>query len=86
MAWAKTVPPKEPLMVYAMKATPAVEQLLQRLSQHASDALGCPVSHSAILRALLSYTKQQSPSWISSLYPFIEQEIEQARVWGSTKK
>jgi hypothetical protein len=69
-----------------MKATPAVERLLQRLSQHVSDVLGRPVSHSAILRALLSYANQQPPSGSSSLYPFIEQEIEQARVWGSTKK
>jgi len=69
-----------------MKATPAVERLLHRLSQEASDALGRPVSNSAILRAILSYIDQQPPSWALFLYPFVEQEIEQGRVWGSIKK
>jgi len=82
MAKTKPTPQKQPLKVYSMKAAPAVEELLHRLSQDASDALGRPVSHSAILRAILSYVDQQPSSWALSLYPLIEEEIEQGRVWG----
>jgi hypothetical protein len=87
MARTKKTAPPEPLKVCSLKLTPAAEQVLQRLSQDASDALGWTVSSSALLRALLAYVEQQSPAWASSaLYPFIEKEIEQGRVWGKKKQ
>jgi hypothetical protein len=87
MARTKQKAPTEPLRVYSLKVTAAAEQLLQDLSQDASDALGWTVSSSAILRALLAYVAQQPPAWASAtLYPFIEREIAQGRVWGSTKR
>jgi hypothetical protein len=87
MARTKTTPPREPLKVCTLKLTPTAEQVLQRLGQDASDTLGWTVSSSAMLRALLSYVEQQPPAWVSSaLYPFVEQEITQGRVWGSKKR
>ena len=78
---------KEPLKVVSVKLTPAAEYLLQQLSQDASDALGWPVSSSAIVRALIRYAGQQEPAWASAaLHPLIDQEIAQGRVWGSKKK
>jgi hypothetical protein len=75
------------LKVVTLKLTPTGEQVLQRLGQDASDTLGWTVSSSAMLRALLAYVEQQPPSWVSSaLYPFVEQEITQGRVWGSKKR
>jgi len=77
---------QEPLKVRAVKLTPALELTLQSLSQHASDALGRPVSHSAILRAFLRYAQWQSPTWAASaLHPLIAEEIAQGGGWGSKK-
>jgi hypothetical protein len=87
MARMKKIPSTEPLKVCSLKVTSTAEQLLQRLSQDASDALGWTVSNSAVLRALLAYVAQQPPAWASStLYPFVEQEIACGRVWGRKKK
>jgi hypothetical protein len=83
MARAKKTSLLEPLKVCSLKLTPTAEQVLQQLSQDASDALGCTVSSSALMRALLAYVEQQPPAWApSALYPFIEQEIARGRVWG----
>jgi hypothetical protein len=87
MARMKKTVPVEPLKVCTVKLTPTAEQTLQQLSQEASDALGWTVSNSALLRAVLSYIGQQPSSWASAaLYPFVEQEIAQGRVWGRKKK
>jgi hypothetical protein len=87
MARTKKTAPTEPLRVYSVKVTPAAEELLQVLRQDASDTLGWTVSSSAVVRALFSYVAQQPLSWAASaLYPLIEQEIAQGRVWGSKKR
>lgn len=86
MAGTKKMVPNEPLRVYSLKLPPTAEELLQQLSQEASDALGWTVSNSAVVRALLRYVAEQPPSWRqSTLLPFIEREIAQGRVWGSRK-
>lgn len=77
---------QEPLRVYSLKLTPAAEHLLNDLSQDATDAIGRPVSSSALVRALLQYLAQQPSTWTATtLYPLIEQEIERGRVWGKKK-
>jgi hypothetical protein len=77
----------EPLKMHSLNLTPATEQVLHELSLEASDVLGWTVSHSAILRAVLSYIDQQPPEWATAeLFPRIEQEIAQGRVWGRKKK
>jgi uroporphyrinogen-III synthase len=87
MARAKQTPPTEPLKVCTVKLTPAAEQVLQQVSQDASDALGWTVSSSATLRALIQYAGQQPQAWtVTALHPLIEQEIAQGRVWGSKKR
>lgn len=87
MARIKKTPLVEPLKVCTVKLTPTVEQVLHRLSQDASDALGWTVSNSALLRAILSYVEQQPPMWVSTaIHPFIEQEIARGRVWGKKKQ
>jgi hypothetical protein len=87
MARQQTTPPIEPLKVYSAKLTPTAEQVLQRLSQDASDALGWTVTSSAMLRALIAYAGKQPASWASSaLHPLVEQEIAGGRVWGSKKR
>lgn len=79
-------PPKAPLRVYSIKGTLALEKMLQQLSQDASDNLGWAVSSSAVVRVLIRYARRQPQAWITSaLYPLIEQEIAQGRVWGTKK-
>jgi hypothetical protein len=87
MARIKMTPPAEPLKVCTVKLPQTAEQLLRQLRQDASDSLGWTVSSSALLRALLIYVKMQPPSWASTmLFPLIEQEIAQGRVWGKKRK
>lgn len=87
MARQKKNPFRDPLKVRTVKLTPAVELMLQTLSQDASDRLGWPVSHSAIVRALVRLANRQPPAWATSeLHPLIEEEIAQGRVWGSKKR
>jgi len=87
MAQTKKTPLKEPLRVYTIKVTPAIEQTLQQLSQDASDHLGWTVSSSAVIRALIQHAGQQTPAWATTaLQPLIEQEIAAGRVWGSKKR
>ena len=78
---------KEPLKVYTVKLTPAVADLLMRLSQEASDLTGWTVSSSAMIRALIRQAGKQPPTWAAAeLHPLIEEEIVQGRVWGSKKR
>jgi hypothetical protein len=87
MTRTKKAPPKQPLQVSTIKLTPAEQDILQYLSQDASDNLGWTVSSSAIIRALIQHAGQQPQTWIASaLYPPIEQEITAGRVWGYKKK
>jgi len=87
MERTKQIPLMEPLKVYSIKLTPTAANMLDDLSQDATDALGRPVSSSALLRAVLAYVEQQPPAWISSaLYPFVDQEIARGRVWGKKKR
>ena len=87
MARLTKSPPKEPLKVYSVKLTPAAAELLLHLGQDASDALGWTVSSSAVIRALIQHAGRQPSEWAATmLYPIIEQEIAQGRVWGSKKR
>jgi hypothetical protein len=82
----KKTPLKEPIVVSAISLTPATKQTLERMCQEASDHIRWSVSGSALLRALITYAGQQPPSWVfSALYPLVEQEIAQGRVWGKKK-
>jgi hypothetical protein len=86
MERTKRIFPPEPLKVCSLKITPAAERLLNDLSQDATDAIGRPVSSSALVRALLQYLAQQPSTWTATtLYPLIEQEIGHGRVWGKKK-
>ena len=86
MATRKRKPQKEPLVIRTHALTKETDRFLQQLGQGASDTLGWAVSHSAVIRGLLAYVKQQPPTWAATaLYPLIEQEISQGRVWGSKK-
>jgi hypothetical protein len=87
MAPPKKSPSTEPLKVHTVKLTPAVAEILQRLSQDASDALGWTVSSSAMIRALIRQAGKQPTEWvIAELYLLIEEEIARGRVWGSKKR
>ena len=53
------------------------EYLLSLLSLDAAEALGVPVSNSAMLRALLTYVGQQSPTWTAAnIFPLVERDNE----------
>lgn len=83
----KKTPPKEPLKVVTIKLTPALETTLAQLSQEASDAIGRPVSGSAVVRALIQYAGEQPAPWsAAAVHPLIETEIAAGRVWGSRKR
>ena len=86
MAQTKSAPKKLPLRVRTHTLSRENDDTLRALSQDASDLLGWTVSGSAVVRALLRYAEQQHLSWArSTLFPLIEQEIAQGRVWGSKK-
>lgn len=75
----------EPLKVCTVKLTPETEQMLQRLSQDASDFLGWTVSNSAIVRALIRQVSRQGPPAADALFLEVEEEIQSGRVWGKKK-
>jgi hypothetical protein len=53
---------------------------LKKLSIEATDSLGCAVSHSTVIRALLRYAEQQDPTWLyDRLLPLIKEEGSLAR-------
>lgn len=87
MARIKNLTLVEPLKVCSIKLPPTAADMLDDLSQDATDTLGRPVSSSALVRALLLYLAQQPPSWVdANLYPLVEQEIARGRVWGKKKR
>jgi hypothetical protein len=86
MARAKKQPPP-PLQVCSIKLPPAVAASLAALALDASDHLGRPVSVSTVARAALSFVARQPSAWTATtLYPFVEQEIQHGRVWGRKPK
>jgi hypothetical protein len=77
----------EPLKVCSLTLTPTAEDVLNDHSQDATDALGRPVSHSALVRALLQYLARQPSTWAATaLYPLIEEEMKRGRMWGKKKQ
>lgn len=87
MARIKPLALQGPLKVASVKLPPMAGQILQTLSQDASDALGWTVTSSAVVRALIQYAERQPPEWAASkLHPIIEEEIAQGRVWGKQSK
>jgi hypothetical protein len=87
MATKKPTPRKQPLYPRTYTLSRETAQVLQQLSQEATDALGWTVGSSAMIRALLRYVAQQPPGWAATtLHPLIEQEITSGTFWGSKKK
>jgi hypothetical protein len=87
MAYHRRGVSKEVLKVSSVKLSTAAERILQTLSQDASDQIGWTVTSSAVMRALIRYAEKQLAPWATNeLFPLIEEEIAQGRVWGSKKK
>jgi hypothetical protein len=87
MARTKKTPTIDSLKICSIKLPPTAADMLDDLSQDATDTLGRPVSSSALVRALLLYLAQQPPAWAATeLYPLVEQEIAHGRVWGRKKQ
>jgi hypothetical protein len=79
--------PKNPFLIRSYAIAEHTEQTLEQLKQAATDAIGRPISSSAVLRALVRYLGQQPSSWIAKqIHPLLEQEIEQGRLWGTKGK
>lgn len=79
--------PKPPFLIRSYAIAPDTEQTLENLKQDATDAIGRPISSSALLRALVRFLAQQLPAWTDKqLHPLIEEEIKQGRLWGTKIK
>jgi hypothetical protein len=87
MARTKAKPKEElALVIRSLTLTHDADETLQRLSQDATDYLGRKVSGSAIVRALLLWTRQQSATWLTAhISPFIEAEMSTGVVWGKKR-
>jgi hypothetical protein len=83
--WKKPPPEQPPLAVHTVTLTPDVVEVLQRLSQEATDFLGRTVSSSAIVRALVRQVDQQGPPASEALFLVVEQEMKEGRLWGKKK-
>jgi hypothetical protein len=69
----------------ALTLTPEARDTVQRLGQEASDTIGRTVGGSAVVRALLTWTAQQSGTWRTEhLFPLIERELATGFHWGAT--
>ena len=87
MAAKTPPPPKQPLYPRTHTLSRETSQLLQELSQEATDALGWTVGSSAVIRALIRYVAQQPPGWTAAnLHPLIAHEIDAGTFWGSKKR
>jgi len=87
IAATKTELKKQPFIIRSVALAAANEETLEHLKQDATDALGRPVSGSAVLRALVRYLSRQPSSWVAQqLHPLIEAEIEEGRLWGTWRK
>ncbi len=79
-------PTDSPGIIRSLSVTLADARTLDRIAQEASDYIGWTVSGSAIMRALLRYADQQDVGWFKGqLFPFIEEEIKNGKVWGKKK-
>ena len=88
MARAKATPKKEKeaVAVHSLALTPATHEILEGLSQDATDYTGRKVSGSAIVRALLRYAKRQGYEWsLAQLFPLVEEEMGSGMIWGKKK-
>jgi hypothetical protein len=87
MASAKTKPKKEPFVIRSLTLSQDTGEVLERVSQDASDYTGRKVSGSAVVRALLRYAERQGYEWgITNLCPLIEAEFSSGVVWGKKKE
>ena len=78
---------KQPFVIRSVALTAENEETLEHLKQDATDAIGRPISSSALLRAFVRFFAQQPPIWTAKqLHPLIEEEIEQGRLWGTKGK
>jgi hypothetical protein len=83
----KTNLKKQPFVIHSFALAEENEETLANVRQTASDAIGRPISGSAVVRALLRYVTRQPSFWIAKqIHPLLEQEIEEGREWGSTRK
>ena len=84
-----TLPPPSPenpqLAVHTVTLTADVVEILQRLSQEATDFLGRKVSSSAIVRALVRQIDHQGPPAQEALFILVEKEMQGGRIWGKKK-
>lgn len=72
-----------PCTLRSIALTPSDEEILQDLSQEATDTLGRAISGSAIVRALLRLAKQQKLS--SQLIDLAEAELNSGTRWGKKR-
>lgn len=73
------------LTVHTVTLTADVVEILQRLSQEATDFLGRKVSSSAIVRALVRQIDHQGPPAADALFLLVEKEMKGGRIWGKKK-
>ena len=71
---------------YSISLTPDVVELLQRLSQDASDFFGWSISGSAIIRALIRQVAQQGPPAADALFLEVERELKEDVMGGGKQK
>ena len=73
-------------VIRSLTLTPATDEVLQRVSQDASDFVGRTVSSSAVVRALLRHAEQQGAQWIAArIFPLVEAELSSGVTWGKRK-
>lgn len=79
-------PAHPPFLIRTLSITARDAQILDRIAQDASDALGWTISGSAVVRAFLRYAEGKDRHWEQQhLFPFLEEEIQTGRVWGKKK-
>jgi hypothetical protein len=77
---------KPAFAVPSLTLTRADEDILEHISNDATDFTGRKISGSAMIRALLRHVDQQGYQWLlSQLRPFIDAEISSGVVWGKRK-
>jgi hypothetical protein len=85
MARTPKKPPKPTVRPMSLTLSPEARDTVQRLGQEASDYIGRTVGGSAVVRALLTWTAQQSGTWRAEhLFPPIERELATGFMWGAT--
>jgi hypothetical protein len=83
---ANRKPEQKKHTISSLSLSPATNDILDRLTQDATDYIGRTISGSAIVRALLTYADQQGYQWtLSTLAPLIETEIQSGTMWGKKK-